>query len=89
MRAMIRLIETCQIEVTGEGLPDIHSKLDAAQPDGFELVSAPVAMLKGSTAITATGTYARRDETRMIEADTMDGLRALVPDGWQMLFVVR
>lgn len=88
MRAMIRLIETRQIDVTGEGLPDIHAQLAAARPDGFDLISAPVSMLKGSTAITATGTFARRDEIRMIEADTIDGLRSATPDGWQMLYVI-
>jgi len=88
MRAMIRRIETQQVEVSGDGLPDIQEKLKAATPPGFDLVSAPVSMKSGSTAITAVGTYARRDETREIEGGSMAELQAAVPDGWQMLYVL-
>lgn len=86
---MIRLIETQEVTVKGGGLPEIQELLEAERPEGFDLATAPVAMKSGSTELTAVGTFARRDQTQMIEADTMDGLRALVPDGWQMLYVVR
>lgn len=88
MRALIRRIETTQIEVSGEGLPDVQSKLSDATPAGFDLVSAPVAMKSGSTAITAVGTYARRDEVREIEGATMAELRAATPEGWQTLYML-
>jgi hypothetical protein len=53
------------------------------------LTLAPVSMAKASTAITATGTYARRDEVQEIEAPSYAELRAAVPEGWQMLSVRR
>ena len=86
---MIRLIETQEVTVKGGGLPEIQELLEAERPEGFDLTKAPVAMKSGATELTAVGTFERRDQTQMIEADTMDGLRALVPDGWQMLYVVR
>lgn len=88
MRAMIRRIETQQVEVSGEGLPDVQAQLEAATPAGFDLVSAPVAMKSGSTAISATGTYERRDEVREIEGATMHDLRAQTPEGWKMMYVL-
>lgn len=88
MRAVIRRVETQQVEVSGEGLPEIQERLTAATPGGFDLVSAPVAMQKASTAITAKATFERRDETREIEGASMDDLRAQTPEGWQMLYVL-
>lgn len=88
MRAMIRRIETQQIDVSGEGLPEVQAQLAAATPAGFDLVSAPVKMKSGSTAISAIGTYERRDETREIEGETMDQLRAQTPEGWRILYVL-
>lgn len=88
MRAVIRRVETQQVEVSGEGLPEIQEKLCAATPKGFDLVSAPVAMAKASTAITAAGTFARRDEVREIEGATMADLQARTPEGWRMLYVI-
>ncbi|UOQ58080.1 hypothetical protein MUN78_04340 [Leucobacter allii] len=89
LRATIRPVETTQLEVKGEGLESVRAQLADATPEGFRLVLAPVSMAKGETAITATGTYARRDGLREIEAETMAELRAQVPEGWQMLGVVR
>lgn len=88
MRAMIRRVETQQVEVSGEGLPSVQAQLAAATPPGFDLVSAPVKMKSGSTAITAVGTYERRDETREIEGASMDDLRAQTPEGWRILYVL-
>lgn len=89
MRAFIRKVETRQVEVSGEGLPEIQERLTAATPPGFDLVSAPVTMAKASTTITAVGTFARRDEIRELHGATRAELLAQVPDGWQMLYVVK
>lgn len=89
LHATIRRVETFEIDVKGEGLPAVHEALDAARPEGFVLAKAPVAMAKGETAITAHGTFVRRDGLREISAETFDELRALVPEGWQMLGVIR
>ncbi|WP_053352726.1 hypothetical protein [Leucobacter musarum] len=85
--ATLRKIETVTVEVKGEGLPEIQEKLAAERPDGFDLVSAPVAMLKGQTAITATGTFARRHGLIEIECESFDDARAKTPEGWQILSV--
>ncbi|UOQ58541.1 hypothetical protein MUN78_06885 [Leucobacter allii] len=89
LRATIRQIETTTTEVKGEGLEDVREQLENQRPAGFALISAPVSMAKGETAITATGTYARRDGLQEITGETMAELRALVPAGWQMLSVIR
>lgn len=89
LRATIRSNETRQVDVEGEGLEEIQAQLETNRPDGFALVSAPVTMPKASTKITATGTYARRDNTQEIVGETMDDLRSQVPDGWRMLHVIR
>ena len=85
---MIRRVETQQVEVSGEGLPEIQERLSAATPVGFDLVSAPVAMQKASTAITAKATFERRDETREVEGETLDELLAETPEGWRILYVL-
>jgi hypothetical protein len=87
--ATIRLAETHQVTVEGESLGEIQQHLREKCPDGFVLTLAPVSMAKASTAITATGTYARRDEVQEIEAPSYAELRAAVPEGWQMLSVRR
>lgn len=89
LRATLRKLDTHTVDVKGEGLEAIQALLAEHRPDGFDLVSAPVAMLKGETAITSTGTYARRDETREVEGETMAALREQTPEGWQLLHVVR
>lgn len=46
-------------------------------------------MAKKDTILTATATVVRRDGLQEIEAETFDELRALVPDGYQLLSVRR
>lgn len=85
LSAVIRPIETVTVEVSGDSLADIHAKLAAQAPAGFDLATAPVHMAAGSSALTATGTFKRVDGTREIEATDMAGLEAQVPEGWQIL----
>ncbi|QAB18346.1 hypothetical protein Leucomu_10825 [Leucobacter muris] len=87
--ATIRLAETHQVTVEGESLGEIQQHLREQCPDGFVLTLAPVSMAKASMAITATGTYERRDKVQEIEAPSYAELRAAVPEGWQMLSVRR
>ncbi|WP_336632854.1 MULTISPECIES: hypothetical protein [unclassified Microbacterium] len=87
LTGLIRPHETRTIDVEGHSLADIQAQLDKATPVGWVLTSAPVAMVKGSTLMTATGTIERHDELREIEADTIDALRAKTPPGWKLLSV--
>ncbi|MGA6128850.1 MULTISPECIES: hypothetical protein [unclassified Microbacterium] len=83
----IRPDETRTAELTGNSLEEIHAAAIAQLPDGFELAAAPVQMIKGSTALTATATYRRVDGIREVEADDRGALLAKVPDGWRLLEV--
>jgi len=85
----IRPIQTQVFDVEGNSLDDIAVQVAAKTPVGWECLSMPVKMVKGSTALTATATIARRDEVHAIEADDMPTLRARVPDGYQLLHVRR
>lgn len=87
--AMIRPLETSTAEVIGTTLEDVQTQLDAQRQPGFDLVSAPVQMLKGEAKMAATGTFSRVDGIREIEAEDMVSLEAKVPDGWVMLSVRR
>lgn len=89
LRASLRLIEKYETTVGGDSLESIHAQLAAACPEGFDLVEAPVKMGKTGGQISALGTYMRRDKTQQIEAATLPELEALVPEGWQILHVVR
>lgn len=89
LTATIRRVETVTVEVAGEGLDAVRAELEAQRPTGFDLVSAPVAMRAGTTALTAVGVFERRDEIGEIEAETMDDLRRLIPEGWRILAVRR
>lgn len=84
---LLRPTETRTVELEGESLADVAGKAAAETPAGWELLSAPVRMRKGSTILDATATIARRDQTREIEADDMTALRAKVPDGAQLVHV--
>lgn len=81
----IRSAQTITEKVEGDSLADIRSKLAARTPKGFELVSAPVTQRKGSITIDAVGTFASRGEVREIEGVDLAGIRAAVPDGWELL----
>lgn len=87
--AQIRPIEKTTVDVIGTTLEDVITQLDAHRQPGFDLVSAPVRMLKGEAKMEATGTFSRVDGIREIEADDMTSLQAKVPAGWQMLSVRR
>ncbi|MFF2632917.1 hypothetical protein ACFVR6_08590 [Microbacterium sp. NPDC058021] len=80
----IRPVETREIAVEGDSLAELHKKLTAQTPAGWELAEAPVRMTKGTVAVTAVGKFVRRDGAREIEADDMAALRAKVPAGWQL-----
>jgi hypothetical protein len=84
---LIRPVETQSFDVEGTDLADIQAQLAALRPDGFDLISSPVKMVKGAAVLTAVGTFARRDQVTEIEAEDLDALHAKVPDGWQLLSV--
>lgn len=83
----IRPRETTTIDVEGHSLAEVQETLEAQAPAGFDLVNVPVKMTGGTTLLTATGTFSRRDGARDIEAADMAGLRAQVPEGWILLHV--
>lgn len=84
---MIRPIGSYTVEVTGTTLEDVQEQLEQQRKPGYELTVAPAEMIKGAALIKTTGTFSRRDEVTEIEAETIDGVRELVPDGWQLLSV--
>ncbi|MFB7843647.1 hypothetical protein [Microbacterium sp. NPDC056052] len=86
---MIRPRETRTITVQAEELDEIQDLIREQSPAGWETISAPVAMSKKDTTMTAEGTIARRDGVTEIEADDMAALKAKVPDGYQLLSVRR
>lgn len=79
--------ENRSVDVEAPDLAGIQEKLEQQRPEGFDLVSAPVEMIKGAASMKATGTFQRRDGIEQIEADGMDALLAKVPEGWQLLNV--
>lgn len=87
LHALIRPHESHKIEVSADSLVGIRDQLAEQLPDGYHLTDAPLTMAAGKTALTAVGTFARRDGIREIEAPNMDALRDLVPEGWIMLSV--
>lgn len=82
---LIRPVETRAVEVQGASIAELTRTVEAQTPDGWEVTAIPVRMSKGSTVLSSTATIARRDGAREIDADTVDGLWAKVPDGWQLL----
>lgn len=83
----IRPRETTTLDVEGHSLAEVQETLEAQAPAGFDLVNVPVKMTGGTTLLTATGTFSRRDGARDIEATDMASMRAQVPDGWILLRV--
>ncbi len=83
----MRPVESQSFPVEAADLAGIQAQLDDLRPDGFDLVSSPVEMIKGAAVLKAVGTFARRDQVTEVEADDMDALLAKVPEGWQLLNV--
>ena len=83
----IRPVESKTHTVQAEELDEIQDLLAAETPKGWQLASAPVAMAKKDTVLTAEGTIVRRDGMQEIEADDMTALEAKVPEGYQLLSV--
>lgn len=87
--ALVRPTETVTVDVVGTTLEDVTAQLEARKQPGFDLVSAPVRMLKGEAKMEAMGTFKRVDGVREVEAGDMGALTAKVPDGWEILSVRR
>lgn len=83
----IRPVETRTVTVEAHSLAEAHELLEAQCPDGFDLANVPVQMGKGTTLLTAVGTYIRRDGVREIEAVDRAALDAQVPEGWALITV--
>ncbi|WP_426186546.1 hypothetical protein [Microbacterium sp. TWP3-1-2b2] len=84
---LMRPVETRSVDVEAADLAGVQTALSAQRPEGFDLVSAPVVMIKGAAILKAKGTFQSRDRIEQIEADDMDALLAKVPEGWQLLSV--
>lgn len=85
----IRPARTQQLTVEAGSLAEVHDALRTQTPAGFELAAAPVSMRASSETLSAAATFVQRDGVRQIEAESVEGLRALVPEGWQMLAIRR
>lgn len=83
----IRPVETRTVTVEAHSLAEAHELLEAQRPDGFELANAPVTMGKGTTLLTATGTYVRRDGVREITGADRAAIDAQIPDGWALITI--
>lgn len=86
---LIRPLESRTFTVQGLELDEVQDLISAQSPAGWETAAAPVAMAKKDTVLTATATIVRRDGLQEIEAEDIGALRALVPDGYQLLSVRR
>ncbi|WP_460797820.1 hypothetical protein [Microbacterium sp. GXF0217] len=84
---LMRPVETRSVAIEATDLADVQTQLAAQRPEGFDLVSSPVEMIKGAAILKAVGTFARRDQVTEISADDMAALEAKVPEGWQLLNV--
>lgn len=84
----MRPVETTSASVEAASLEEIQELLESHRPEGFDLISSPVEMIKGASILKSTGTFARRDQVTEIQAEDLDGLHAKVPEGWQLLSVV-
>lgn len=84
---LMRPVESHSVDVEAADLAGIQTELEGQRPQGFDLVSAPVVMIKGAAVLKAKGTFQSRDRIEQIEADDMDALLAKVPEGWQLLNV--
>ena len=87
VKGIIRFIESQQTDVEGHGLEDIAERLEENRPEGWQLTLSRVTMPKGSTTITAAGTYEKRDGLEELEAASFEELKSKVPAGWQLLNV--
>lgn len=79
--------ESRTADVQGTSLEEVYALLEKERPEGFDLVKAPVRMIKGAPLIEATGTFDRFDSPTEIEAADLDALVGKVPEGWQLLSV--
>lgn len=86
---MIRPVEAHSVTLKGEDLADVRAQLTAQAPEGWDLVSAMATMEKAGSMRSVEGKYLRVNGIREIEADDMDALQSLVPEGWQLLSVRR
>ncbi|MGW8482688.1 hypothetical protein ACWGJP_06085 [Microbacterium sp. NPDC055903] len=84
---LMRPVETTSVAIEAADLAGVQTQLAAHRPEGFDLISAPVEMIKGAAVLKAVGTFARRDQVTEIQAEDMDALHAKVPEGWQLLNV--
>lgn len=84
---LMRPVESRSVDVEAADLAGVQQQLAGHRPEGFDLVSAPVEMIKGAAVLKATGTFHRRDQVTEVQADDMDALHAKVPEGWQLLNV--
>ena len=84
---LMRPVETRSVAVEAADLAGVQAALAAQRPEGFDLVSSPVEMIKGAAILKAVGTFARRDQVTEIEAEDMAALEAKVPEGWLLLNV--
>jgi len=83
---VIRTTQTQEFTVEGQSLAELQAAADALLPEGHVLLDVRPHMAKGTTTLTGT-VKTRRHELSEIRADTMEALRAAVPEGWALVSV--
>jgi len=83
----IRPVDTKEITLEAESVAAARARAQAQVPAGWAMTDVAVTMAKASVMISLSARFARRDGATDIEAEDMASLRALVPEGWQLLSV--
>lgn len=85
----IRSTETRTVEAAADSMSEARADILTQVPAGWTLTDAPATKKAGGEAVTVTAKLANWADMRDIEAEDMTALRALVPDGYQLISVRR
>lgn len=82
----IRTTECQTFDLEGDSLDELYAAAAAVVPAGWVTTQIRPIMQKGTARLKGTVT-ARRHELAEVEGDSLDALRANLPEGWQLLSV--
>ncbi len=86
---VIRSTETRNLTITGDDVEELRAQLAAQVPVGWVVTDSPVTKTKQVPSLTMAARLARWGDLAEVEGESVEAVRAAVPDGYQLILVRR
>ena len=86
---VIQSTRTQELTLTGDATEELKERLAAQVPDGWVVTDSPITKTKQAPSLSMAAKLAHWGDLAEIEGESIDAVRAAMPDGYRLILVRR